>query len=83
MKLVKLKLRNFRGYKNETIINIDSITALIGKNDAGKSTILEALEIFFNNKVVVCEKEDLSINADDNSIYISCIFIFAYAKNLW
>ena len=74
MKLVKLKLRNFRGYKNETIINIDSITALIGKNDAGKSTILEALEIFFNNKVVVCEKEDLSINADDNSIYISCIF---------
>lgn len=74
MKLVKLKLRNFRGYKNEAIINIDSITALIGKNDAGKSTILEALEIFFNNKVVVCEKEDLSINADDNSIYISCIF---------
>ena len=66
MKLVKLKLRNFRGYKNEAIINIDSITALIGKNDAGKSTILEALEIFFNNKVVVCEKEDLSINADDN-----------------
>ncbi|MEB7657957.1 AAA family ATPase [Mammaliicoccus vitulinus] len=69
-----MKIRNFRGYKDLTEINFNDITAFIGKNDAGKSTILEALEIFFNNSVVVCEKEDLSIDADSENIEISCIF---------
>lgn len=49
MKIVSLKLFNFRGFKNETIINFDDLTALVGKNDIGKSTILEALDIFFND----------------------------------
>lgn len=74
MKLKKLRLKNFRGYKEEVTLNINNLTALIGKNDAGKSTLLEALEIFFNNKLVVCEKEDLSVDATDDSIEISCIF---------
>ncbi|MCJ0914556.1 MULTISPECIES: AAA family ATPase [Mammaliicoccus] len=74
MKLKYMKIRNFRGYKNLTEINFNDITAFIGKNDAGKSTILEALEIFFNNSLVVCEKEDLSINADSENIEISCVF---------
>ena len=50
MKISQVYLENFRGYKNKTIINFDDLTTLIGKNDAGKSTILEALEIFFNGK---------------------------------
>lgn len=74
MKLECVKLRNFRGYKTETSIPISNLTAFIGKNDAGKSTILEALEIFFNNKSVFCEKDDLNINAENNKIEISCIF---------
>lgn len=76
MKLVSVKIRNFRGYKDKVLINIDDFTTLVGKNDAGKSTVLEALEIFFNNKVVVCEREDLSINHDegDELIEITCVF---------
>jgi len=74
MKLKYLKLKNFRGYKEETVINFDSLTAFIGKNDAGKSTILEALEIFFNNTLVVCEKEDLSTDSLSNVIEITCTF---------
>jgi putative ATP-dependent endonuclease of the OLD family len=74
MKLDKVKIRNFRGFRNETEIHLNSITAFIGRNDAGKSTILEALEIFFNNKTVVCEKDDLSKFADDRDIEISCFF---------
>lgn len=74
MNLELLKLKNFRGYAQEITIPISNLTAFIGKNDAGKSTILEALEIFFNNKIVVCEREDLSINADNNNIEISCVF---------
>ena len=47
MKLREIILKNFRGYYAETRITIDDLTALIGKNDVGKSTILEALDIFF------------------------------------
>ena len=35
---------------------------------------MEALEIFFNNSAVVCEREDLSIEAQDQKIEISCTF---------
>lgn len=75
MNLEYLKLKNFRGYTDETTIQFSNLTAFIGKNDAGKSTILEALEIFFNNnKSFICEREDLSKGANGNNIEISCIF---------
>lgn len=76
LKLVGVKLRNFRGYKEETYIDFGNFTTFVGKNDAGKSTVLEALEIFFNNKIIVCEREDLSVNHDDEDqlIEITCLF---------
>ena len=74
MKLETVKIKNFRGYQTETVIPISNLTAFIGKNDAGKSSILEALEIFFNNSLVNCEKNDLNITADNNKIEISCVF---------
>ena len=74
MKLESVKLKNFRGYRAETIIPISDLTAFIGKNDSGKSSVLEALEIFFNNIAVNCEKDDLNINADNNKIEITCVF---------
>lgn len=77
MRLKALKLKNFRGYYNETEIKFNSLTAFVGKNDAGKSSILEALEIFFNNSVVKIEKDDLNVDAlalGDNKIEITCIF---------
>ncbi len=48
MKLESVKLTNFRGFSECTEIKIDNLTAFVGKNDVGKSTILEALDIFFN-----------------------------------
>ena len=77
MRLKKLKLRNFRGYRQETIINLNNLTAFVGRNDAGKSSILEALEIFFNNSIVKIERDDLNVDAlaaGDNRIEITCIF---------
>ena len=65
MKLKELKLKNFRGYKEKICVEFENLTAFVGKNDVGKSTILEALEIFFNNKIVQCEREDLSVNHKD------------------
>lgn len=72
-----MKIKNFRGYRNETTIPLRNLSVFTGKNDAGKSSILEALEIFFNNNTVKIEKEDLNVVAQaagENRIEISCIF---------
>ncbi len=59
----KLYLENFRGYEKIEIPFSDNLNVIIGKNDVGKSTILEALEIFFNNEIVKIEIEDLKVGA--------------------
>lgn len=73
MKLSKVIIKNFRGYLDENIIDInDDLTTFIGKNDAGKSTILEALDIFFNDSKP--DLEDLNIHASEKEIIIGGIF---------
>lgn len=72
MKLKEIKLQNFRGYKNETSISFDELTVLVGRNDAGKSSILDALNIFFND--VEIEKEDACVRGATPEVSISCVF---------
>lgn len=74
MKLTSVKLENFRGYQGTNLINIDSnLTGIIGKNDAGKSTVLESLDIFFENSTF--EKADKCVNASaDDIVSITCTF---------
>lgn len=71
MKLKKLKLKNFRSYSQETEIDISDLNVIIGRNDIGKSSILEALDIFFNSKP---DNNDLSIDNDNSQIEITCSF---------
>ena len=73
MKLKAIRLKNFRCYKEEICIEFGNLTTFIGKNDIGKSTILEALEIFFNNDVVKIEQSDANIHGDQN-VTIECDF---------
>ncbi len=80
MKIKALKLRNFRGYKTETIVDFEDLTAFVGKNDVGKSTILEALDIFFNEGkgVVKIDKSDVNIYAArDNDLETSITVVFS------
>jgi predicted ATP-dependent endonuclease of OLD family len=73
MKLAKVIIKNFRGYSGEHVIDLESdLTALVGKNDAGKSTILEGLEIFFGDNKP--ELEDLNIHCTEKEIAFGCIF---------
>lgn len=72
MRLIEVKLKNFRGYAEETTIAIDPLTVLIGKNDAGKSSILDALDIFFNESAI--EKEDSCVRIASTDIQIACVF---------
>lgn len=49
MKLKEISIENFRGYKSRVTVTFEDLTAFVRKNDIGKSTILEALDIFFND----------------------------------
>lgn len=76
MKIKKLVLKNFRIFKETTTIDFDNLTVFIGKNDIGKSTILEAFEIFFNDKDarIKIDKDDPSKGADSSEILIGVVF---------
>jgi len=74
MKLKTVILKNFRCYKEETRIDVGNFAAFIGKNDIGKSSILEALEIFFNSELVKFEHLDRCVHGDNKKVCIGCVF---------
>lgn len=45
MRLSQIKIENFRGIKNMVIAFDRDITVLIGENNTGKTTILDALRL--------------------------------------
>ncbi|MUK79176.1 AAA family ATPase [Aliivibrio fischeri] len=46
MRVTKLKIENFRSYKKQEI-NISNYNCFIGANSSGKSTVINALNLFF------------------------------------
>ncbi|PKM40915.1 MAG: ATP/GTP-binding protein [Firmicutes bacterium HGW-Firmicutes-9] len=79
MLMKSMVLHNFRSYHGDVSIEFGKLTAFVGKNDIGKSTILEALDVFFNDSkgVVKIDKPDINIVAaaeGDNEISISICF---------
>lgn len=78
MKLKKLILNNFRGYNHAEIDFDPQMNVIIGKNDVGKSTILEALELFFNGENKDCQikidVDDCNIAATEKKITIGACF---------
>ncbi len=76
MQIKSLRIKNFRGYKNDTTVNFEDLTAFVGKNDVGKSTILEALDIFFNDGkgCVKLDKDDICKMSDSQEIEIAVVF---------
>ncbi len=75
MKLHSVKIKNFRGYNNEVAVPISgNITGVVGRNDFGKSSILEALDIFFEGGEIKIEKDDICKFSDSDDIEITCEF---------
>jgi len=63
MKIESVRIENFRSFKDETI-KFDNYTCFVGANGSGKSTILNALNVFFRQ--YKDSKTDLSkLNSED------------------
>ena len=79
MRLEKLRIQNFRSFRDETI-ELDPYTCLVGPNGCGKSTVLTALNVFFRNtaaastNVVTLSAEDFHYNNTKEPIQISLTF---------
>lgn len=59
----QITITNFRSIRKETVLS-EEITVFVGKNDAGKSNLLRALNLFFNGKTDA--DTDYNFNADFN-----------------
>ncbi len=71
MRLLKLTLKNFRCYR-DLQMDFDDITAIVGKNDAGKSSIMDALDIFLNDGKP--DKDDACKSGNPSDLEIICEF---------
>ena len=74
MKLESVSIKNFRCYADEITVSFQELTTFVGKNDIGKSSVLEALEIFFNNDTVAIEQGDAHILSEQKKVEITCEF---------
>ncbi|CEP92066.1 SMC domain-containing protein [[Clostridium] sordellii] len=78
MKLKRLILKNFRGYSLAKVDFDSDMNIIVGKNDVGKSTIMEALDIFFNGNTRDSQTKidvyDLYIHSENPTIEITCLF---------
>ncbi len=77
MKIQKISIKNFRGYKDEINVELDNLTAFVGKNDIGKSSVLEALDVFFNDNkgVIKLDKDDINVDSKRNQNNDICITV--------
>ena len=46
----KIEIQYFRSIYWQSITDVSGLNILTGKNDAGKSNVLKALNLFFNNQ---------------------------------
>lgn len=73
MQVGKIAVENFRALR-QTLVELSSLTALVGENNSGKSAILKALSLFFDNAPKVEENDFYNKNVAD-PIHITIHFI--------
>jgi len=82
--IIGLFLRHIKAYKGINFIPIGfkhNFVSYVGENGAGKSSILEALNSFFNNKKYIINKDALSDSiSGSNNPFILPIFLIEKVK---
>jgi putative ATP-dependent endonuclease of OLD family len=71
MKLKSMTVANFRCYKQPFKVTFDDLTTIVGRNDAGKSALLDALDVFFNDKNL--DKNDAAKGGVAKAVTITCV----------
>ncbi|MCH8539500.1 MAG: ATP-binding protein [Opitutales bacterium] len=75
MKLEAIIIQNFRGFHGKTVIPVSSITTFVGRNDAGKSSILDALGVFFEHPLCKPDHSDACVYPDGSGeMRVGCVF---------
>lgn len=74
MRLKSVSIKNLRSYKDHVTVDLGAFTALVGKNDVGKSTILEGLDVFFEGGTIKLDQLDPCVHGDGPVIEIACRF---------
>lgn len=72
MRIEKIRVQNYRGIKNTEWLKFEELNAIVGRNDAGKSSILHALNTFFYDAKLV--EEDRYFGAGQEDTLIEVIF---------
>lgn len=72
MRLIGLTVENFRCYGDPISVRFDDLTALVGRNDVGKSTLMDALSIFF--ETAKPDRDDACKTGDPKKMRITCEF---------
>ncbi len=74
MRLVTIILDNFRAYTDKTSLSVEDLTVILGQNDSGKSSILDALNVFFNEPKGLPEPDDFNVPSAADTMSITCVF---------
>ena len=76
MKLKELIIKGFKCYNDSQAIPFHNLTVFIGENEAGKSTVLDALDILLNNKAPAYSEDeaDSDFRTDSDSIELTAVF---------
>jgi predicted ATP-dependent endonuclease of OLD family len=61
-RISKVRISNFKALRDTPVLEFTEMPVIVGKNDTGKSSILQALKIFFEEKPIVAD--DLTVGAD-------------------
>jgi predicted ATP-dependent endonuclease of OLD family len=73
MRIKKISIQNFRGIDKLENLEISNLNTFVGKNDSGKSTILRALDCFFDVKKFDT-KDIFKGKKEDEATYIEISF---------
>ncbi|MEP3895174.1 MAG: ATP-binding protein [Litorimonas sp.] len=73
MKLVTFEIVGFRGYREPRKVSLQNLTTFVGKNDAGKSSLMDALDLFFDDSKKL-DKEDLCVDPNIDTVALTAEF---------
>ena len=72
MKIKNISIVSYRGIKEKQDIRLSNLSSIVGKNDSGKSIILNAIASFLDPKEFPITESDF--NDNNKPIEITCYF---------